>query len=343
MHIQLITADEHDALLKVHTMLTELASGERLPAHPDRGICFQMSAEVGVQRGTKLEEYPQSYHDFGTGLYKLFCHSYIMLHPDGEALMEEDELDERKKFTSADFTSFCCRTFKGFELNDDYCYPIPDSRAGFGNGSMWDGYNGARRRLLCGHMAEVLGERLDYLNEVYGLRYNALAGPQRNSIQLMRNAIAYLRYNTPKAPTTGVCFKATELASIMSRHLPLNTSDDPARALKHVAIAVLRDALAYKQSEERTTVLLDMLQRIHSSDNGIMCKFVGIVAYCKLPLWFADREHQKVSHLIDYPVPGGQATYCDTLIDNWEGEQLRYRQQLMDKLLMAIDSYTGRE
>lgn len=342
MHIQLITAAEHSALLKVHNLLTLLASGDRLPDYPLDGICFNMSAELGAQKGTKRNEYPQAYHDFGTGLYKLFCHQPIRLHGASVAV-DEEEVESRKSMTSVDFTSFCCRTFKGFELRESYCYPIPGTYDNIGVRPLWDGYNGARRRLLCAHMAEVLGKRLDYLNEVYGLRYNALAGPQRNSIQLMRNAISYLRYNTPKGRTTGVCFKATELASTMSRHLPLNTSDDPARALKHVAIAVLRDALAYKQSEERTTVLLDMLQRIHSSDNGIMCKFVGIVAYCKLPLWFADREYQKVSHLIDYPVPGGQAAYCDTLIDNWEGEQLKYRQQLMDKLLMAIDSYTGRE
>lgn len=339
MHIQLITADEHSALLKVHALLKDLASGARLPDYPHLGICFQMSAEVGAREGTPRSEYPQSYRDFGTGLYKLFCHGSILLHPAGEAGLEEDELDERKAFTSVDFTSFCCRTFKGFGLDNDYCYPIPDSRAGFGNGSLWDGFNGARRRLLCGHMAEVLGERLAYLDKVYGLRWNSLHNYQRECLQLMRNALSYLRYNVPKGPTSGICFKATELAGSLGRGITVKGHDDPAAVLKHVAYAVLRDAMGKEKDAERTRIMVEMLQRLQCSDNGVMCKFVGVVAFCKIPAWFDDRRHNKPSNIIDYPIPGGQQTYCDPTIDNWKGEQLAYRQKLMDRLLMVIDAY----
>lgn len=341
MHIQLITADEHSALLKVHALLKDLASGARLPAHPHLGICFQMSAEVGARAGTPRSEYPQSYRDFGTGLYKLFCHSYIMLHPAGEALMEENALDERKAFTSVDFTSFCCRTFKGFELDKDYCYPIPDTRAGVGLESLWDGYNGSRRRLLCGHMAEVLGERLAYLDRVYGLRWNSLSGHQRATLQLMRNALSYLRYNKPKGPSSGICFKATELASSLGNKTVLRNGDDPALVLKHVAYAVVRDAMRKEKDTERMRVMVEILNRLQCSDNGVMCKFVGAVAFCKLPEWFDDRMHNKVSNIIDYPVPGGNMAYSDPDVDNWSGDQWVYRQKLMDKLLMVIDGYMG--
>lgn len=341
MHIQLITSDEHSAMLKVHALLTELASGARLPAYPQDGICFNMSAELGVQRGTKRNEYPQAYHDFGTGLYKLFCHQPIRLHGASAAVAEED-VKSRKSMTSVDFTSFCCRTFKGFELDNDYFYPIPRTYANVGVRPQWDGQNGANRRLLCGHMAEVLGERLAYLDRVYGLRYTSMNEPQREYIQLMRNAVSYLRYNTPTGRSSGVCFKATELASSLGRKLTLKHGADPALPLKHVAYAVLRDALANEKDEGRIQVMLEILNRLQYSDNGVMCKFVGAVAFCKIPVWFADRMHNKVSSIIDYPIPGGQYTYSDPTIDNWEGEQLKYRQQLMDKLLGAIDAYAER-
>lgn len=340
MHIQLITADEHSALLQVHSLLVDLSTGHRLPEHPELGICFNMSAELGAQKGTKRNEYPQAYHDFGTGLYKLFCHQPIRLH--GEAVdLEEDELEQRKSMTSVDFTSFCCRTFTGFQLDNDYCYPVPDTRAGIGHAPLWDGFNGARRLLLCGHMAEVLGNRLAYLDRVYGLRWNALVGPQRDDIQLMRNALSYLRHNTPKGPTSGICFKSTELASSLGHKLVLKNHADPAIALKHVAYAVLRDLLASEKNEGRIKVMVEMLNSLQCSDNGVMCKFVGVVAFCKIPVWFADRMHSKTQVIIDYPIPGGQGAYCDPTTDNWKGEQLVYRQKLMDKLLHVIDVYMG--
>lgn len=338
MHIQLITAAEHSALLKVHALLVDLSTGARLPEHPELGICFNMSAELGAEKYVNREEYPQAYHDFGTGLYKLFCHRPIRLH--GEAVdLAEDELEQRKSMNSADFTSFCCRTFTGFQLDNDYYYPVPDTCACIGLESMWDGYAGARRRLLCGHMAEVLGDRLAYLDRVYGLRWNSLVGPQRDNIQLMRNAIAYLRYNIPNGPTSGICFKSTELAGSLGRKLTLRNNNDPAIVLKHVAFAVLRESLASEKDAERIKVMVEMLDRLQCSDNGAMCKFVGVVAFCKIPAWFHDRGYNKTLTIIDYPIPGGQAAYCCPEINNWEGEQLVYRQKLMDKLIYAIDAY----
>lgn len=136
MHMLLLLPAELVSVRKIRKHLDQLARGAVEPSYPGMGICFNMSGHLGAQPTVQYDEYyPQAYLDFGTGLFKLLNAPEMELH--GYAAEEDlQALLNRKRFTSVDFTSYCCTSFGGFELTDDSSYPIPGGRSAYSNESL---------------------------------------------------------------------------------------------------------------------------------------------------------------------------------------------------------------
>ncbi|UZV40972.1 hypothetical protein P2_0016 [Aeromonas phage P2] len=328
--------------------LDQLARGVVEPSYPGMGICFNMSGHLGVQPFATLhdEYYPQAYLDFGTGLFKLLNAPEMELH--GHAAEEDLEaLLVRKRFTSVDFTSYCCASFGGFELASDSSYPIPGSQMD----DLWVGFSGSRRRLLCGHMVKVLDDALTQYEMRRVRDFDELPAQRRDLIRAHLGAFRQVMHYPPaagKAPTTGLCFAVRSVVSNVVADMEYcNGLPDVSCVLKDVSKHLLvRELLTVnKLNGARRRVALRILDWVERSPHGHMCKFVGVVAFLRHNNWFPnaafDRGGEDVSiqELTDYPIPGGRHSYSSEALDNWVGDQLQCRLALAEGCWSVLHDY----
>ncbi|ALP47723.1 hypothetical protein Ahp1_04 [Aeromonas phage Ahp1] len=347
MHMLTLLPAELVSVRTIRNHLDQLARGVVEPAYPGMGICFNMSGHLGVQLGVHYGwDYPQAYMDFGTGLFKLLNAPEMELH----GLGAEEGLEAllaRKRFTSVDFTSYCCTSFGGFELVDDSSYPIPGSQLG----GLWVGFNGSRRRLLCGHMVNVLDDALTQY-EMKRVRYfSELPVMRRDLIRAHLGAFRQVRHYPPaagKAPTTGLCFTVRSVVhNVVADMEYVGGLPDVSIVLKDVSKHLLVQALLTPNplSGARRTMATRMLDWMEHTSHGHMCKFIGVVAFLRHNNWFPSATFDNgggdvsIPELTDYPIPGGRHAYTNESLDNWVGDQLTMRLALAESCIDVLRDY----
>ncbi|WNL63521.1 hypothetical protein ST21_013 [Aeromonas phage ST21] len=350
-HILLLTERELKLINRVRAELQRLARGG-VPSHSNLGICWNISASLGCKLGVK--PYPDDYTDFTGAVYKLFNNPSMSFYGE-DNYREEVEAHSHKQLTAVMFTRMCATSFSGFELTGDGYYPIPNERGNASAGDEpWDGHCGARRRLFCQHMVDVIDNRLAERDSmvVRLLRPSSVISQRdKDLLWAFTGAFGFLPQARPlpgRAVTSGLCFRITSMVENMLYNNSLLSSPNSSNAagpLHSVAVRLVVSRLHTVTDKHWKDQLLIALKRLTSRLNGSVPSFVGAVALCCHPDWFEDvpANDTAVQDAMDYPIPGGKEAYCSPCTDNWMGEGLELRLALAESCAKQLRLYLNGE
>ncbi|ASZ71976.1 hypothetical protein HOS18_gp30 [Aeromonas phage CF7] len=350
-YILLLTDRELRLIRGVRGELLRLAQGGE-PIDPVKGICWNMSRYLGCEHSAANK--PAEYKEWTRAQFKLlYTPDLTMYGP--EAYLDEGTIKKNGRITLVDFTALCAVTFTGFELTGDGYYPIPDARGADGGLSMglWEGYNGARRRIFCQHMVDVIDQRLAQRDAlvVKLLRPASVISPRdKDLLWAFNGAFQFLPQARPlpeRAATSGLCFRVTSMVENMLYNTSLLCpphSSNTAGPLHSVAVRLLVERLQREPGHWQDQLML-ALERITSRHSGSVPSFVGAVALCCHPEWFAEvpANDRAMHDALDYPIPGGKEAYTSPCTDNWQGEGLELRLALAESCAKQLRRYLNGE
>ncbi|UPI11681.1 hypothetical protein [Aeromonas phage yong1] len=351
-HILLITDRELRLIRGVRGELLRLAQGGE-PRDPKMGICWNMSHYLGCELNAPVK--PAEYKDWTVAQFKLFYTPDLKMYG-SDACLDENTIKKNGRITSVDFTAMCAVTFTGFELTGDGYYPIPDEKDEDGELSMglWEGYNGARRRIFCQHMVDVLDQRLaqrDALVVKLLRPEGVISLRDKDLLWAFNGAFQFLPQARPlpeRAATSGLCSRVTSMVENMLYNTSLLCSpysSNPAGPLHSVAVRLVIERLKDVTAGHWHDQLILALKRLSSRHSGSVPSFVGAVALCCHPDWFGDvpANVTAVQDALDYPIPGGKEAYTSPCTDNWQGEGLECRLALADSCSKQLLRYLNGE